>query len=87
MPALTDKQALSSLAQPSAPWISWSLTPLERSWLRSSWLHGSGCRGLCRHTPVQHYLLVCPGALKDVLKPCIWELNLGLWPLLSLVFF
>lgn len=38
MPALTDRQALSLLAQPSAPWISWSLMPLEQSWLRSSWL-------------------------------------------------
>lgn len=38
MPALTDGQALSLLAQPSAPWISWSLMPLEQSWLRSSWL-------------------------------------------------
>lgn len=38
MPALTNRQALLLLAQPSGPWISWSPMPSEWSWLRSSWL-------------------------------------------------
>lgn len=59
MPALTDRQALLLLAQPSAPWISWSLTPSVLSWLGSSWLvvQEEGAQvwlqRLRRHTPVQ----------------------------------
>lgn len=95
MPALADRQGLSLLAQPSAPWISWSPTPSEWSWLRSSWLvvQEEGAQVWLQRAVQTYSSPALPTGMSGcwfyggVLKACIWELNPGLWPLLCLVFF
>lgn len=79
MPALTDRQALSSLAQPSAPWISWSLTPLERSWLRSSWLvvQKEGARVWLQRAVQTYSSPALPTGMSGCFEGCFEALHLG----------
>lgn len=71
--------------------ISSGLMPLDWSWLSSSWLEAQeeGAQ-VCLQKSLQTYSsLTLPTGMsgcwlyRDLGKPCIWDPNLGLWPLLE----